>query len=1021
MLRRLTVSLGLLLAPVGGATPPEPPRHRVPEGFTLERAAGEPEVVFPMFAAFDERGRLFVAESSGLDLYAEISALTRRCRVNLLEDRDGDGRFERAQVFADQLVFPMGLAWRDSKLFVADPPDLVALEDRDGDGRADERKVLLSGFGHQDNGSLHGLVFGPDGWLYATTGTPDGYRLPVRPGEGIIEGRSGALLRCLPDCSRVEVVARGFVNLIEVEFLATGEVVGTLNWFQRPSAGLRDALVHLVPGGLYPLEVDDTGTPFPVTGEPLPAIAVFPAVALSGIVRYRGAGFPAAMRENLFTAQHNARAVGRHVLVRDGSSFRAESHEFLSSEDPDFHPSDVIEDADGSLLVVDTGGWYVQHCPTGRIRDSQAPGGIWRVRYGPAPSHSDPWGRRVALDDLEATDLAAAASAPFRAAAEHAVWALAALPHESALEALHAALRSPDAQLAALAARALARRLESLPAVDGDEVPPSAAARFELERLERDLPPLLARPEAWVRLAAAELLVASSRRHGLRAPAELWTEIARGPDPFLEHALTYAALVGAPPREVAAELRHPSPRVQEAALVCSSPPNRPLESADPDVVVEKLSSADAKLRKAALRILQRQPAWAEHAARQVEAWTERPDLAPDEEAGLRDLVAAFAGDPAVADRAAAAAQDRSGRVPVRRRVAVIEGLAGAVAAELPGAWTRVLRDAVHDPDAAVRVAAVRAAGILRLPALEESLRRLVESPGEPVELRLGALRGLGAARARVPGDLFEVLASRLRGEAEPLESLAAAETLAQAELDGPQAQRVLAAAREQPLVPPSVLLPVLRRALASGAEAVAAAEYLEAAVEGGWHPGGEVLDELVARFPDSARQRCAALREAAERRRASHAARLAELEPLLAGGDVAKGRQVFFGKKVACGSCHRVGAEGGAVGPDLTRVGAARSGRDLLESIVVPSSTFAQGYESYLAATSEGRVLSGVIARQSADTLVLRDSSGAEVRLRKDEVAELRRLPASLMPEGLERMLSREEFRDLLAFLVRLK
>src|SRR5439155_854931 len=94
----------------------------VSDGFVVEQAAGEAEVIFPMFAAFDERGRLFVTESSGLDLYAELRASTRKCRVSVLEDRDGDGRFEHAQVFAENLVFPMGIAWRDGKLYVADPP-----------------------------------------------------------------------------------------------------------------------------------------------------------------------------------------------------------------------------------------------------------------------------------------------------------------------------------------------------------------------------------------------------------------------------------------------------------------------------------------------------------------------------------------------------------------------------------------------------------------------------------------------------------------------------------------------------------------------------------------------------------------------------------------------------------------------------------------------------------------------------------------------------------------------------------
>jgi hypothetical protein len=67
--------------------------------------------------------------------------------------------------------------------------------------------------------------------------------------------------------------------------------------------------------------------------------------------------------------------------VPHGSTFRTVDEAFVTTEDPDFHPSDVVESADGSLIVIDTGSWYVQHCPTGRIREVDAPGGIYRVRY----------------------------------------------------------------------------------------------------------------------------------------------------------------------------------------------------------------------------------------------------------------------------------------------------------------------------------------------------------------------------------------------------------------------------------------------------------------------------------------------------------------------------------------------------------------------------------------------------------------------------------------------------------------
>ncbi|MDP7267901.1 MAG: hypothetical protein QF408_06975, partial [Pirellulales bacterium] len=376
----------LMQASVARTDEPDRQLH-LPDGFVIEQVAGEQQVVFPMFATFDDRGRLYVAESSGLDLYQELQKQTRRCRVRRLEDRDGDGRFESSQVFADQLVFPMGLCWHDGKLYVADPPDLVTFEDRDGDGHAEQRNVILTGFGHTDNGSLHGLVFGPDGLLYMTMGEPDGYRLKRQDGK-MLTGKSGALIRCRPDGTDPEVLCRGFVNLVELVFTPQGEMIGTDNFFRKPVGPLRDGLVDLAPGGLYPLLLEDKGTPQPITDTSLPAISLFPAVALSGLVRYESSRWGSSFRGQLFSAQHNSRKVQRHELIRTGSTFASQDVDFLTSDDPDFHPSDVLQDADGSLLVIDTGGWYVQHCPTGRIRNSHAPGGIYRIRRADAPKQN---------------------------------------------------------------------------------------------------------------------------------------------------------------------------------------------------------------------------------------------------------------------------------------------------------------------------------------------------------------------------------------------------------------------------------------------------------------------------------------------------------------------------------------------------------------------------------------------------------------------------------------------------------
>ena len=75
-------------------------------------------------------------------------------------------------------------------------------------------------------------------------------------------------------------------------------------------------------------------------------------------MRYRGTSFGPEYRENLFSAQFNPHRLQRHILSREGATFRTEDTDFLTSVDPDFHPTDVMEDADGSLLVVDTGAWF---------------------------------------------------------------------------------------------------------------------------------------------------------------------------------------------------------------------------------------------------------------------------------------------------------------------------------------------------------------------------------------------------------------------------------------------------------------------------------------------------------------------------------------------------------------------------------------------------------------------------------------------------------------------------------------
>jgi putative membrane-bound dehydrogenase-like protein len=1002
------------------------PRLRVPPGFVIEKVAGEPDVVFPMFAAFDERGRLFVAESSGLDLYKELQALTRKCRIRLLEGPDVHGRFRKGRVFADKLVFPMGLAWRDGKLYVADPPNLITLEDTAGDGIANRRTVVLADFvGHRDNGSLHGLVFGPDGLLYMTTGDPDGFRLKQRDGT-VVHGRSGALLRCRPDGSHPEVLSRGFENLVEIAFTPRGDILGTNNWYQVPSAGVRDSLVHLVEGGLYPRH-RDKGSPLPLTGPPLPAVSLFPAVALSGLALYRGEAFPPAMRGNLFSAQHNARKVGRHVLVPDGSTFRTEDHDFVTTDDPDFHPSDVLEAPDGSLLIVDTGSWYVHHCPTGKIRKVRAPGGIYRVRAIVAKPVEDPLGlkidwagaavtrlagllgdRRPLVRDRAQRTLSARGKAAVVALAavldgkssvsvkQQALWALAGVGDPAALPPLRRALTDAEPDVVATAARCLALRKDR-----------EAAAA---------LAALLGAPAAQVRLAAAQALAHCGMRASLPA---LWQALAERPDRFLEHSLIHAAHHIADSEDLTKALASPEPGVQKAALLLlDQPPRRRGLLKAPDVI-RRVGSADEGLRQTALAILHEHPDWAEEATGLLRRWLDRDSLAPQEERELRGLLLAFQKQRTVQEVAAAAVSGER-KLPAARRALVVEALSETSLSKVPPAWVKALQKALEDPSTAVRVQAVRTAAVLQVAALDAPLTRLAEDTHQPTELRLQALRGVAGRLPRLTPASFDLLAGQLALRDNPLARLAAAETLGRARLGEDQVLRLLAGLRKEALISPGVLLPALQRSI-TATTVRPLLNYLAESVRHGWRPSEAELRKALHSLPAKGGNRADEILALLRRSAKQQAARLRAFEPLLEGGSGARGRAVFFGPKAACSTCHAVGTQGGRVGPDLTRIGTVRSGRDLLESVLLPSSTIAQGYENYQAVMKDGRVFSGVIARQSPEVVVLRDASGADVRLSRGEVESLQRQPTSLMPEGLERNLSPEEFRDLLAFLQGLK
>jgi len=988
---------------------------QVPPEFTLELAAGEPDIRFPMFACFDDDGRLYVAESSGRDLYAGLQQLTRDCRVTRLEDTNQDGRFERATVFQEGVTFPMGLAWHEGRLYLADPPELIALTDSDGDGRADQREVILSGFGHTDNGSLHGLTFGPDGLLYFTMGEPDGWKLPHGDGT-FLEGRNGALFRCRPDGSRPEVISRGFVNLVEIEFLPGGEFIGTDNWFQKPAGGYRDALVDCAPGGLFPY-APDSGTPLPRTGVTLPPLTLLPAVAHSGVMRPRGSGLPAEWRDSLFAAQFNTRKIVRHEMHRAGSTFAATNLDFIVGEAPDFHPSDVLEDADGSLLIVDTGGWYVEHCPTGRIRDSRAPGGIYRVRWKRAPQATDPRGQSLNWREVTTDELVQRLSDPRfvvadRAARElvrrqatevltaslrgtgnpahrtRALWSLAQLSDEQSLAAIRDKLDDADSTIVTAAARALGSR--------GD-----MAAGDRLVRL-------LESTNAPVRRAAAEALArCGSQAHR----ASLVSALARAGDDFEEHACILALFTLTDEAFARDMLEHDSPRVRRAALhLLDQPPLSALRFND---LVASLGTDDAALRRAALGLFERHPSWAADALPWLREQLIGSPANPEQASSLRGLIAAFQGDASVRDLITEFIEPDAATSETTR--AFLLGLLPSFTAQPPeSAWLRAIPEALNHPP--LRAAGLSAAAAYPQPEWQPLLAKLAEDSEVPGAQRLLAAR-LTARQPQLSQPVFTLALASLDANASAPDRLAAVDLLIRVRLVPAQLVRLLAVLQSGSAVSPDPFLPVLARA-ANDATRPALADFFTERIRTGWSPNRSTLDQVLAVFPGDAPVR-ATLLAAWERNMATLLQRLAEFKPLLTGGDPGRGRELFT--VATCAGCHRIGERGGESGPDLTKIGAIRSGGDLLESILFPSSSFAQGFEPYALTRRDGEEVIGSLVAQGPEGVTLRDATGFLHRVPAAGVASLDRLQLSAMPEGLDQLLTRGQFRDLLAYLQSLK
>ena len=394
--------LGMGMVASAGADEFQPSPIQVPEGYTVELAAAPPLVGHPMMADFDDQGRLYVAASAGENLRREDLEKQLPNFVQRLEDTDGDGVFDKATMFADKMTFPQGCMWLDGSLFVASSGAIWKLTDTNDDGVADERVKLVGDFGYTGNAAdVHGPFRGPEGRIYWCEGR-HGHEIRDAEGNLISQGKAARVFSCRPDGSDVRTFATGGMdNPVEVVFTPEGDMLGSVNLMYSQPRG--DTLVHWQYGGVYPREdfVESLGHEFVRTGPLLPEIHNFGHIAISGLCRYDGSQWGVVNDGAIFITQFNTNRVSRALLKPQGTSYAVKQVEdFAVSTNKDFHPTDVLQAPDGSLLVIDTGGWFRIGCPQSGVAKTHIPGAIYRIRRPDTSEQSAKVATRTRTDKL---------------------------------------------------------------------------------------------------------------------------------------------------------------------------------------------------------------------------------------------------------------------------------------------------------------------------------------------------------------------------------------------------------------------------------------------------------------------------------------------------------------------------------------------------------------------------------------------------------------------------------------------
>jgi putative membrane-bound dehydrogenase-like protein len=1005
---------------------------RLPEGFRIELVAAEPDVADPVAIAFDPEGRIYAVEMIDYPDDREPEG-----RIRLLEDRDGDGRFETSFVFADGFHFPTGvMPWKEG-ILVAAAPDIFYLVDTDGDHRADKRQVLLSGFNpFNPQLRVNGLLYGIDNWIY---GAYPKYGPSRRNPEQF--GKPGSPLHFPdhPEVPPVDIAQLGTdfrfrPGQLKIEPAAGNSQYGNTFNERQHRFGLwnNNHIRHMVIENRYlernpyqsvssamqfPSDHENQSIVFPITEHPIyiheSQVGMFTSAC--GNTAYTGANFPAPYDHSYFVCEPVHNLVHSDLLESRGATYFArrsvEKAEFLASTDSWFKPVFTTVGPDGALYVVDYYRKYVEHpdyVPEGMegkfdLRAGARQGRIYRVLHNNSKSVPKP-----RLKDASSAELVGQLSNPnlwWRTTAQRLLVERQDTSVAAQLEALARQSVTPLGRAHTLwTLEGLSRlRAELVLAALGD---PSPMVREQAIRLsEQLLMPLVKRGRP--PLDKGGLQGGLGRNNTLKSPIDR-LPAQRGATSFSSNT-TFAKL-----RQKLFEMTaDPDDRVL-FQLLCTLGTNVDEPAFEALTRITLAHIEDTWFQIAALsaapvsstrwfRAVERQPGFLSSPSKGKEDFLRRAASivgARQDNHEMVTLVAAV-NRPTGADW---------------WRVALLTGLAEGMqrggrrqAALLPAAQAALFELLDAPPKvASAALDVIEKTAPSGLPRLRTAIQRssaVARNEKTPLEVRVNAVRLLGLDRS----DSSMTLLDELLVPQQPTEiqRVAASSLLARGDQT---ALRILIDKWK------AFPVPVSETVWSTFLRDTRHLNLLLDAIEVGklqpFSFNVARVNQLLRHSDEGIRKRAKALfaEVASDRQKIISSYHDAASRR----GDVTRGREVF---RRVCSGCHRIGDIGSEVGPDLVDLGGRLTKGNLLTQILDPNASIAAGYEEYVIETTDGHTITGILAEDSATSVTLRRKEGHQDTVLRSNIARMRTSTVSAMPEGHEREINSQQMSDLLEYL----